>query len=92
MFEADAEMAKLKYLPGIDYLTEKYRTHVQAVAESYRAAGLANAAQKAEQVQSRWKMARTAFFHYRHRRRVRPEKTTGSTRQKGCKFEGKKMK
>lgn len=50
MFEADAEMAKLKYLPGIDDMTERYRTHVQGVAESYRSAGLANALKKEEQV------------------------------------------
>lgn len=50
MFEADAEMAKLKFLPGIDDITERYRAHVQGVAESYRAAGLANASKKEEQV------------------------------------------
>lgn len=50
MFEADAEMSKLKYLPGIDDMTERYRTHVQGVAESYRAAGLANALKKEEEV------------------------------------------
>lgn len=52
MFEADAEMSKLKYLPGIDDMTERYRTHVQGVAESYRAAGLANALKKEEEVRS----------------------------------------
>ncbi|CAM9309546.1 unnamed protein product [Scytosiphon promiscuus] len=50
MFEADAEMSKLKYLPGIDDMTERYRTHVQGVAESYRTAGLANARKKEEEV------------------------------------------
>lgn len=50
MFEADAEMSKLKYLPGIDDMTERYRTHVQGVAESYRTAGLANASKKEEEV------------------------------------------
>ncbi|CAM9929189.1 unnamed protein product, partial [Ectocarpus sp. 4 AP-2014] len=50
MFEADAEMSKLKYLPGIDDMTERYRTHVQGVAESYRTAGLANAVKKEEEV------------------------------------------
>ncbi|CAM9371112.1 unnamed protein product, partial [Hapterophycus canaliculatus] len=50
MFEADAEMSKLKYLPGIDDMTERYRTHVQGVAESYRTAGLANALKKEEEV------------------------------------------
>lgn len=43
-------MSKLKYLPGIDDMTERYRTHVQGVAESYRTAGLANASKKAEEV------------------------------------------
>eukprot|EP00903_Cladosiphon_okamuranus_P006381 g6246.t1 len=50
MFEADAEMSKLKYLPGVDDMTERYRTHVQGVAESYRTAGLANASKKEEEV------------------------------------------
>lgn len=50
MFEADAEMSKLKHLPGIDDMTERYRTHVQGVAESYRTAGLANASKKEEEV------------------------------------------
>lgn len=49
MFEADADMSKLKYLPGIDDMTERYRTHVQGVAELYRTAGLANASKKEEQ-------------------------------------------
>lgn len=53
MFEADAEMSKLKYLPGIDDMTERYRTHVQGVAESYRTAGLANAVKKEEEVSRR---------------------------------------
>lgn len=43
-------MSKLKYLPGIDDMTERYRTHVQGVAESYRTAGLANASKKQEEV------------------------------------------
>lgn len=50
MFEADADMSKLKYLPGIDDMTERYRTHVQGVAELYRTAGLANASKKEQQV------------------------------------------
>ena len=53
MFEADAEMSKLKYLPGIDDMTERYRTHVQGVAESYRTAGLANASKKEEEVREK---------------------------------------
>lgn len=53
MFEADAEMSKLKYLPGIDDMTERYRTHVQGVAESYRTAGLANASKKEEEVRGK---------------------------------------
>lgn len=50
MFEADAEMSKLKYLPGIEDMMERYRTHVQAVAESFRSTGLTNATKKDEQV------------------------------------------
>lgn len=53
MFEADAEMSKLKYLPGIDDMTERYRTHVQGVAESYRTAGLTNASKKEEEVRGK---------------------------------------
>lgn len=50
MFEADTEMSKLKHLPGIDDIMERFRAQVQGAAESYRATGLANASQKNEQV------------------------------------------
>lgn len=50
MFEADTEVSKLKYLPGIDDAMDRFRTNVQGVAESCRATGLANALKKREQV------------------------------------------
>lgn len=49
MFEVDTEISKLKLLPRVEDMIERYRTHVQGVAESYRSAGLANAAKKQEQ-------------------------------------------
>lgn len=64
-------MSKLKYLPSIDDMTERYRTHVQGVAESYRTAGLANASKKEEEVSGETGSQEQASGGWRERERGR---------------------
>lgn len=50
MFSADAEMAKLRFLPGLQEVVEAFKLSVQAIAESFKANGLAKHAGKTKQV------------------------------------------